>query len=228
MCATSWPPTCARDTAEVANCPARQQRQWELLGGETSFLSWSFLPLCPEKSFRHEDRVVIHSHQLSPGLRSLPTSMAVCLWYDAPTATSYIITSGIRESPQPHQTSLRLIRAPPYLHHTSPRLIWESLQPRQTSLRLWYGCPHSHVTTSNMGVPTVTLTSLRLICAPQRLRHASLCDSRVPIATSYVSVSLIRASPQLRHTSLCLWFTCPHSYIRCHYVCDSGVPTATL
>ena len=263
MCATFWPPTCARDTA-VANCPARQQRQRRLLGGETSFLSWSF------SSLSLEGVSGMRIEWSSTATSSAPGSEA------SPHLCQYVCD---RMPPQLRHTSLRLWFGSPRRHIRRHYVRFGCPHSYITHHYFWYGSLHSHVRPHyicDTGIPTATsdvttsviLASLEatsyvatsndttsVIWVPPQPRHYVwygrshryvtrhyvwyarrngyimrhfVCDSGVPRATSYVSVSLIQASPQLRHTSLCLWFGCPRSHIRPHYVCDLGVPTATL
>lgn len=163
MCATSWPPSCARDTAEVTNCPARQQRQRELLGGETSFLSWSFSPLCLERV---------------SGMRIEWSS----------TAT----TSARGSEASPHLWQYVDYTMPPQLPHTSlclwfgsPRshirrhYVWIG-RPHSyiTHHYVWYGNPYSHVRRRYIcgtGIPTatsdVTTSVIRVPRVPPQPRH---------------------------------------------------------
>ena len=140
-------------------------------------------------------------------------------WYGSPHSNvrpHYVCDTGI-----PTATSdVTTILASPKLRHTLLR---------QASLRLWFGCPHSHVTTSDMGVPTAALhVSTSDMGVPTAALHVTISDMHAPMVTSCVTSSVILVSPQLHDVSVCLWFRHPHSYVIHQYVCNLGVPTATL
>lgn len=247
MCATFWPPTCATDTA-VANCPARQQGQRELLGAETSFLSWSFSPLCLEGVSGMRKEWSSTATSSAPGSEA---SLHLC---------QYVYN---RMPPQLCYTSLRLWFGSPRRHVRRHCVRFRCPYSYITHHYFWYGSPHSHVRPHyicDTGIPTATsdattsviLASLEatsyfatsnvtmsVIWVPPQPRHyvwygrshryvtLTMSDMHAPTVTSCVTLSVIPVSPELRHMSVCLWFRHPHSYVIHHYVCDSGVLAAT-
>ena len=127
MCATFWPPSCARDTTEVAHCPAGQQRQRELLGGETIF-SVEASHLCAWKEFQAWGQSGHPQPPAQPGAPRPPHiygSMSMIRCPHSYVIHDYVCNSGVPAATSDVTTS-------------------DSGAPIATS----------HITTSDMGVPT--------------------------------------------------------------------------